>query len=294
MDEVPVRKSSFKQNIDEWSLVLASSYITYRARLENGEWVLYVDKSDAEKAKKVLEDYQNENRSTDVAETASGSFGWSIGGGVLAALLLGFYLVTGPSGTSSRWLVMGSASAQKIMNGQWWRAVTALFLHAGFFHIATNAASCIIFCSAVFDLYGFGAGSFLVLLSGIAGNFITALIYQTGHVSIGFSTALFGAVGILGATRFVFGKRLPVFRRKAWIYLAAVLALIAFLGVGRNVDLMAHLSGGVAGCVLGLAGAEAGVSRVAGVWQYIFLVLSVAVVVWAWWAAFGSISFEPG
>jgi len=84
------------------------------------------------------------------------------------------------------------------------------------------------------------------------GNFANALFYETRHVSIGASTAVFGALGILAGYQFLTKIKHPRQRIKAWLPLAGGLALLAILGSGAESDIMAHLFGFLSGILLGL------------------------------------------
>src|SRR5438132_399884 len=75
-------------------------------------------------------------------------------------------------------------------------------------------------------LLGPGLGTWLVLLAGAGGNALNAWVHVAHHTSIGASTAVFGALGILGGLQF---GRLRG-RRRAWLALAATLALLALVG----------------------------------------------------------------
>ena len=96
-------------------------------------------------------------------------------------------------------------------------------------------------------------------------------------VSIGASTAVFGALGALAV--------LPQLRRRAWVPLGAGMALLAFLGTSGRSDLAGHLCGFAAGVALG-----AGASRLPPLRSraaQAALALAVAAVpVLAWLAAF--------
>src|SRR5262249_4315028 len=74
------------------------------------------------------------------------------------------------------------------------------------------------------------------------------------HDSVGASTALFGAIGILAATQVVARGPLSV-ARKRWIIVAASLALLALLGTSPDADLLAHLFGLMVGGCLGVVAA---------------------------------------
>jgi rhomboid protease GluP len=93
----------------------------------------------------------------------------------------------------------------------------------------------------------------VVLLAGAGGNLANALVHGSAHVSVGASTSVFGAVGMLGGLGLARRGRKKVPRRRAWAPVAAALALLAMLGTGgERVDVLAHLFGFLFGAVLGL------------------------------------------
>ena len=53
---------------------------------------------------------------------------------------------------------------------------------------------------------GPGVGLWLLLLAGAGGNAVTAAVHGSDHVSVGASTAIFGAIGILAALRIIAGR----------------------------------------------------------------------------------------
>ena len=82
-----------------------------------------------------------------------------------------------------------------MLAGEWWRAVTALTLHADLAHVLANAVAIAIFLGAVARRLGPALATWLALAAGVAGNVLTALVAGGGHVSLGASTAVFGALG---------------------------------------------------------------------------------------------------
>jgi membrane associated rhomboid family serine protease len=173
----------------------------------------------------------------------------------MAGSILLFFGVTGPRDFSVAWFERGGADAAAILSGEPWRAVTALTLHADLAHALGNALACALFVTAVGRLWGPGAGAALVLAAGIGGNLLNAAYHGAHHVSVGASTALFGAIGVLAGMQFVRRRRLRADRARAWIPLAGGLGLLAMLGTGARADLFAHLFGLLAGTLLGIAGA---------------------------------------
>src|SRR5262249_41301688 len=121
---------------------------------------------------------------------------------VFAALAV-FFLVTGPVAGGARWFSHGAAVAGLVVMAQPWRAVPALPLHADSVHVIGNVISGAIFGTGVDRRLGPGASALAILASGFAGNLANALWHARtgsgGHATIGASTAVFGAVGILAA-----------------------------------------------------------------------------------------------
>jgi membrane associated rhomboid family serine protease len=92
----------------------------------------------------------------------------------------------------------------------------------------------------------------MVLVSGVAGNLTNAYMYESAHVSIGASTAVFGAIGILAGYQGFKPKRIPKKMKTVWVPLACGLALLGLLGSGgEQTDIMAHLFGFFYGILLG-------------------------------------------
>jgi membrane associated rhomboid family serine protease len=279
---VPFKRDLSREKAEEWALVLSASSIPHQIEQEGGEWVIYVDQFDLARSEKVLLQYEKENLGWTSKHTLIQLYKKTFSGLVIAFLLLVFYWFTKSDNTWPVWFQIANASSEQIMRGELWRAVTALFIHADNLHIISNVISCLIFCSVVCRLYGSGLGWFLILLSGITGNLLTAFFYRTGHYSIGASTAIFGAVGLIGVWRFAFWRKHPFTRKKAWIYLVVVLVLLGILGAGKNTDMLAHLFGGIAGCVVGIPAVKIIAHPLSKKRQLILAALSVSIVAVSW------------
>jgi membrane associated rhomboid family serine protease len=171
----------------------------------------------------------------------------------VAGILLLLFFITAIGYPSVQWFERGSADADRILLGELWRTVTALSLHANLAHALSNAIGITIFLGALSSILGPGVAAALVLLAGASGNLANALIHGSAHVSIGASTSVFGAVGMLGGLGLARRGRRKVPKPRAWLPVAAALALLAMLGTGgERVDVLAHLFGFLFGGVLGL------------------------------------------
>jgi len=246
-----------RREAEDWTLVLTAAGISSKIEKTQGGWALVVAWRDEERATRELAAFQEENRAESESTAGGLEYGRSYAGFTIAACFLGFYFITGPRNPAITWFRLGSASAEAILAGEIWRAVTALTLHADPPHVLGNAASCAVFVTALCRQLGPGLGSVLVLLAGAIGNAMNALAHGGHHTSIGASTAVFGAIGIMAGLQFTTRWRRVSRRPRPWVPLAAGLALLAMLGTGANADVAAHLFGFVAGVPLGSTAAVA-------------------------------------
>ena len=249
-EEHTLRAAPGRRAVEEWALVLAAAGIAHRVAGNAGSWRLLVAARDADRSIAALDAYDAERRSAAASEEAP-EYGPTYAGLLVAVLLVGFYGVTGPADPGSTWARAGSASAELIVRGQGWRAVTALTLHANPAHLLGNAVACAVFVTAVGRALGPGLGGWLVLAAGAGGNVLNAFLRGAHHSAVGASTAVFGAIGLLGGLQFERKRR----RRGAWLPVAGSLALLAMLGSDREADIVAHLFGLLVGGVLGVAAA---------------------------------------
>jgi membrane associated rhomboid family serine protease len=162
------------------------------------------------------------------------------------------------------WTEAGLADGQAMLRkGEWWRAITALTLHGDLGHFLANLLTGLMFALFLQAEVGAGLAWLLVVVSGGVGNAINAWGYRgEAHYSLGASTAVFGALGLLVAAELYARWRSPVTRHR-WsliLPLGAGVGLLAYLGVGDGhdrVDFMAHGWGFLSGLVIGLAAAFA-------------------------------------
>jgi membrane associated rhomboid family serine protease len=150
-----------------------------------------------------------------------------------------------------------SSSIGLIADGEWWRPFTALFLHGDGGHIIGNLASGAVFGALVSKSIGPWKGWAMILLAGTVGNAITSWVtYPESFVSLGASTAVFGALGILSGIGLVenFREELRMPWMRVLAPLLAGLILLGWLGgaePGSRVDVFGHVFGFSAGVLLG-------------------------------------------
>ena len=247
----------------DWALVLQSMSIWHVIRRSAVGWVLLVNDADYPTAARSIDRYEAENRDWPPRRTRERSRHPS--SALIPALFLvlaAFLMVTGPASANSAWFERGVAVSSQVLGSQPWRAVTALTLHADAMHAMGNAISGTVFVSALQRRIGTGGAVLATLASGIAGNVANAVYHQVTvghHASLGASTAIFGAIGLLAATQLVLDRPGDdgVARKRPWTEIAGPIvggfALLGALGAGgERTDLGAHFFGLLAGVIIGL------------------------------------------
>jgi membrane associated rhomboid family serine protease len=283
-----VRVTTSRRRADEWAVVLAAEDIPHRLRQRLDGWALLVPSDAATAALEALDAYDRENSGEGASSRDDGATARrpTAVGIAVGLLLVWFFAITGPRAGHSAWFDRGSADAQRMLAGEWWRAVTALTLHADAPHLLGNALAGALLVTVVCQRLGPGVGVWLLLLAGAGGNALTAVAHGGNHVSVGASTAIFGAIGILAGVRIVAPHGAAASARKSWVVIAACLALLALLGTGPHADLLAHLFGLLVGGGLGLIGGLALRKAPPAAGQWPLVAAAGVAVVGAWLVAF--------
>ena len=240
----------------EFDLVLQAVGLDSQVVNYDNRFYLLIDEDHADNAYRHLKLYIEENAKKPeiivrpLRPLSQGFFGAYLYG--LTLLIIG--ALKSVNAGDLYWQSNGLAHSVKIMQGEWWRTITALGLHADAGHLAGNIGFGALFGILVAQYIGSGAAWFTILVAGALGNALNAYWYQTLHLSIGASTMVFAALGILGvfalSDRHAYAQR--GFRR--WAPLFATIALLGFIGTGgERTDVMAHLSGYICGCISGVA-----------------------------------------
>jgi len=277
-------ESLTKGEAETYALVLSSAGIRSLVKGEGSHWILVVNQSDLDRARSEIEGYAKEN--IDLSP-GRGNIGPEhhktfCGVWIAIALLASHVAIAVLPGREVVVREYGS-SALQIQRGELFRGVTSLMIHKDVLHLAGNLLSISVFGTAVCSITGWGLGCLLLLCCGAAGNISNGVLRGSGHVAIGASTTVFGAIGILVGLQFLEKFRAKGGLRKAFLPLGGGLALLAMLGTGgERVDVMGHLLGFIWGVAAGLVYCVAMKRSANSATQLISGVVAMGVMALAW------------
>jgi len=185
------------------------------------------------------------------------------------------------------WLAAGRIDGVLVRAGEWWRTITALTLHSGLRHLIGNILFGVFFGLFAGRLLGSGVAWLAIILTGASGNALNTLLLESTHRSIGASTAVFAALGVVAG----FVWRGKLMSQERWSYrvgpIVGGFALLMYTGTGdENTDIGAHLMGFLCGfsggMLLTLFRGRLEQRR----WQITAALLALSLTIGAWITAF--------
>ncbi|WP_077621503.1 rhomboid family intramembrane serine protease [Sediminibacillus massiliensis] len=168
---------------------------------------------------------------------------WVFGLLIINFLLFFFLEQNGGSMNVKTLIDFGAKYNPAIKEGEWWRIVSSMFLHIGFFHLLMNMLALYYLGAAVEKIYGSFRFTVIYFSAGISGG-LASFAFNT-QVSAGASGAIFGLFGALLFFGITYKKLF--FRTMGWNLLFILAINIIFGFVVPQVDNGAHIGGLVGG-----------------------------------------------
>jgi membrane associated rhomboid family serine protease len=244
-----VFESRNRAECSDRALVLASLRIPYQIVNDENSSALIVPVEFSAQAMDQLIQYDDENPPDVVRDIVPIQYQNAAPGLIAYALVIcGVTVLAGFAASNSDWVVAGRVDGALIRAGEWWRTITALTLHSGLRHIAGNLVFGALFGLFAGRLLGPGVAWLAITLAGASGNALNTLLLDSTHRSVGASTAVFAALGLLAG--YVWRGKLMAQDR--WAYrvgpIVGGFALLMYTGTGgENTDIGAHLMGFLCG-----------------------------------------------
>lgn len=152
--------------------------------------------------------------------------------------------IMGSSESTITLVEFGAKYNPLILEGEWWRFITPVFIHIGILHLLMNSVALYYLGAEVEKIYGSIRFFFIYLFAGFAGV-LSSFIFSTGNLSAGASGAIFGCFGAL----LYFGIMKPkLFLRTMGTNIMVLLLINLVFGfMVSGVDNAGHLGGLIGG-----------------------------------------------
>lgn len=138
-----------------------------------------------------------------------------------------------------------------IVEGEYWRLVTPIFVHGDFAHMLFNSFSLVLFGPALERLIGKAKFILLYLTSGVAANIATLVLEPLTYMHIGSSGAIFGLFGFyLAITTF---KKSMLSKENSQTIMTIAIIGVVMTFIQPNINITAHIFGLIAGFLIGAA-----------------------------------------
>jgi rhomboid protease GluP len=173
--------------------------------------------------------------------------------GILGCISIVFFIevAAGALDNPAVLLSLGGNAPVLVADGQWWRLLTANFLHASFLHFYLNAIALMVLGSILERLVGTLRMLVISLVSGFTASIVSAL--GSTHVfALGSSGMVFGMMGALLALNLRSRGDLPAGFHVGWSSWAFLLGINGLISLLPMVDGLAHLGGLVGGAAAAL------------------------------------------
>lgn len=270
----------------EAALVLQSVGLHGKTIRRRGQWWVIVRQGDWDAAERHWLSYRRENPPAEQQATERVPLYGGAWHAVVAYLLIlmAFATLSFRGFAGYDWFAAGQMQAGRVLQGEIWRVVTALTLHADGTHLVSNLAFGSIFGLLAGRILGGGLAWLTIVVAGALGNWMNALVQGDAHSSIGASTSVFAALGILVSHALIPRDAAQRSRFQRLSPLIGGVILLAMMGIeGERTDVSAHVTGFLSGMAIGWAGCRLPAHFLAGRrLQWTGAAAAVMLVVAAW------------
>jgi rhomboid protease GluP len=165
-------------------------------------------------------------------------------------IIMVFYGLDPMVPTAQELLDLGGNRRTEVLNGEYWRLLTSIFVHSGLAHLIVNLLLLGIVGYFLEDLIGKFKLVTSFFISGIGAN-LASIIWYDNMVSIGASGAISGWCGLILMFT-IFKIYTESLRDLTKLFLGLLIGTIVVSGLFEHIDYAAHLGGFVTGCIIGL------------------------------------------
>jgi len=134
-----------------------------------------------------------------------------------------------------------------VMDTQWWRLFTAMFLHGGMTHLLMNMFSLYLVGRGVEQYFDTKSYLTIYFFSGLLGGLVS-LYMHPGSVGVGASGAIFGVFGALAGFFLAHKERIESHTKAFMKDFALIIGINLIIGFSiPSIDVSAHMGGLIVG-----------------------------------------------
>jgi rhomboid protease GluP len=164
-----------------------------------------------------------------------------------------------------------------VLEGEYWRLITANFLHVGLFHLAFNMYALLYVGLLLEPIIGKYKVFLAYIVTGVIGAIVSLWWTDVLIVSVGASGAIFGLYGVFVAL--LTTNLLSIENRKGSLVSIGIFIVYNLLyGMKEGIDNASHVGGLVSGLALGYAYFPAIVSEKAGKKSFSSVLIGVSII----------------
>lgn len=154
------------------------------------------------------------------------------------------------SPTGAELLEFGGNRRTEVLNGEWWRLLSNIFVHAGILHIGFNIFGFVLGSLFIEPVFGRVKFLFIYIFSGICAS-LSSIWWHDNTISIGASGAIFGVYGAL--LGLLLTRAMSKESKKGILFILGIYVGISLIsGISGGIDNAAHIGGLLSGAIIGL------------------------------------------
>ncbi|HWK22615.1 MAG TPA: rhomboid family intramembrane serine protease [Ureibacillus sp.] len=169
---------------------------------------------------------------------------------IIIAINFIVYIITMIPNVGDTVFYTGMSVNYLIGEGQWWRVITSLFLHAGFMHVLFNMFSLFLFGPELEKIAGKARFVTIYALAGIFGNVATFVTQDGMYASVGASGSIYGILGAFAALVYYTRRTMPQLKQ---VIMPLIIISVIITFISPNINVAGHIGGLITGFLLGLS-----------------------------------------
>ena len=162
-----------------------------------------------------------------------------------------------------------------VLESQWWRLLSAMFLHGGMTHLLMNMVSLYLIGRGVEEYFDTKSYLIIYIFSGILGS-LASLYMHLESVGVGASGAIFGVFGALAGFFLAHREKIESHTKAFMKDFAIIIGINLMIGFSiPSVDMSAHIGGLVAGLLGGFMISK----NPKWIWLYAFMMTFIMIAI---------------